>query len=105
MAKVTSKLQFTLPKRLAEQVGIVAGDEVDVSLVGDGLRIIPAGKVVPTGLSTAERLRLFHEATARQRVRDRLFEGLSSRSRDWTREELYTRGELPSDPSDTKLPR
>ena len=39
MAKVTSKLQFTLPKKLAEQVGISPGDEVDVSLAGEGLRI------------------------------------------------------------------
>ena len=28
MAKVTSKMQITIPKRLAEQVGIAPGDEI-----------------------------------------------------------------------------
>lgn len=93
MAKVTSKLQFTLPKRLAEQLGIAPGDAVDVSLSGEGLRIAPAGRGVPTGLSTAERLRLFHEASARQAVRDQAFAGMASPVRDWSRDELYTRGQ------------
>ena len=50
MAKVTSKLQFTLPKKLAEQVGISPGDEVDVSLAGEGLRIVPIGRITPSGV-------------------------------------------------------
>ncbi|NDE01375.1 MAG: AbrB/MazE/SpoVT family DNA-binding domain-containing protein [Gammaproteobacteria bacterium] len=93
MAKVTSKLQLTLPKRLAEQVGIAAGDEVDVAVAGEGLRIAPTGRTPCTGLSAAERLRLFHEASARQAVRDQTLAGFATPSRDWTREELYRRGE------------
>jgi len=94
MAKVTSKLQFTLPKKLAEQVGISPGDEVDVSLAGEGLRIVPIGRITPPGLSTAERLRLFREASTRQIERDQAFAGLASPSRDWSRDEIYTRGQI-----------
>lgn len=44
-------------------------------------------------LSTAERLRLFRAASARQRAREKKLEvAASPGDRGWTREELYTRG-------------
>lgn len=93
MPKVTSKLQITIPKRLAEQVGISAGSDVEFAVVGEGIRMIPAGKRAGVELSTAERLRLFHEASARQAERDKRFAGITSPDREWTREDLYTRGD------------
>jgi AbrB family looped-hinge helix DNA binding protein len=88
--KVTAKLQITIPKRLAEQVGISAGSDVEFAVVGEG---IPAGKRAGAELSTAERLRLFHEASARQADRDKRFAGVTSTDREWTREDLYIRGD------------
>ncbi|MBM5810609.1 MAG: AbrB/MazE/SpoVT family DNA-binding domain-containing protein [Gammaproteobacteria bacterium] len=93
MAKVTSKMQITIPKRLAEQVGIAAGDEIRFVAAGDGIRMVPAGKCVAQALSTAERLRLFRAATARQRAREKKLKvSPSPGDRGWTREELYARG-------------
>ena len=96
MPRITSKLQITIPKRLAEQVGLGPGDEVEFLAAGDGIRLVPAGKSRVGGLSTAERLRLFRAATERQQARDkaRPSERAGERAgggRGWTREELYTR--------------
>lgn len=93
MAKVTSKLQITIPKRLADEVGIAAGDEIEFVAAGDGIRLMPAGGRPRGALSTAERLRLFREASARQRRREKSLSitGPSS-GRGWTRDQLYTRG-------------
>lgn len=44
MAKVTSKLQLTLPKRLAEQYGISSGDDVAFAAAGDIIHLIPANR-------------------------------------------------------------
>jgi AbrB family looped-hinge helix DNA binding protein len=93
MAKVTSKMQITIPKRLAEQVGIAPGDEIRFIAAGDGIRMVPAGKRIATALSTEERLRLFRAATARQRTREKKLKVTAAPGdRGWTREELYTRG-------------
>jgi len=54
----------------------------------------PPGKApVVQELSADERLRLFDEATARQRAREQQLTSSGERpaARDWTREELYTR--------------
>ena len=94
MAKVTSKLQITIPKRLAEQYRIKPGDDVEFVPAGDGIRLVPARMRSAEELSVEERLRLFDEATARQRERERHLRVTGERpaGRDWTREELYTRG-------------
>ncbi len=97
MPRITSKLQITIPKRLAEQVGLAPGDEVEFLAAGDGIRMVPAGKSSVGGLSTAERLRLFRAAPERQQARDKArpperVEGKRTEGgRGWTREELYTR--------------
>jgi AbrB family looped-hinge helix DNA binding protein len=92
MPRITSKLQITIPKRLAEQVGLGPGDEVEFLAAGDGIRMVPAGRARAGALSTAERLRLFRAASERQRGRDRAWPGeRAGGGRGWARDELYTR--------------
>jgi AbrB family looped-hinge helix DNA binding protein len=95
MAKVTSKLQVTIPKRIAEEYGIAPGDEIAFVPAGDIIRLIPAGgrRSVPR-LSLEERLRLFDESTARQREREKrmVIPSEPPAERDWQREDLYVRG-------------
>jgi len=87
MAKVTSKLQVTVPKAIADRFGIRPGDEIEFQAAGDSIRIEPAGKRKP--LSIEERLRLFDEAT--RRIRRRRWKGETPKDRGWTREDLYER--------------
>ena len=44
MPKITRKLQITVPKRLAEQVGNGPGSEVEFVVAGDAIRLAPVGK-------------------------------------------------------------
>jgi bifunctional DNA-binding transcriptional regulator/antitoxin component of YhaV-PrlF toxin-antitoxin module len=96
MAKVTSKLQVTVPKALAVQYGIRPGDEISWLAAGDAIRVEPP-RARPA-LDLAARLRLFDEATERQRLRERRGRRRArvakARSRGWTREDLYDR-QLP----------
>jgi AbrB family looped-hinge helix DNA binding protein len=92
MSRITSNLQVTLPKALADRLRIRPGDEIDWQEAGDTLRVLPRGSR-PTGLSSEMRLRLFDEATRRQRCRQtRKRHMKSQRGRGWTPEELYRRG-------------
>ena len=94
MAKVTSKLQVTIPKLIADQYGIAPGDEVEFVPAGDSIRLAPARQRVRTSLSLEERLRLFDEDTALQREREKhmVLPANPPAERDWKREDLYTRG-------------
>lgn len=94
MAKVTSKLQITIPKSLAERFGIHPGDDIEWASAGDAIRIVPLGEHKMT-LSKAERIKLFDQATNRQRQRET--ESPRNRTalgeeRGWSREDLYSRG-------------
>lgn len=93
MAKITSKLQVTLPKRIAEAHGIAPGDRIEFESSGDDIRILTESKKRTSSLSREERLRLFDEATRRiqERARD-LPETDEPGGRGWTREALYRRG-------------
>lgn len=93
MAKVTSKLQLTLPKKLAEQYGIKPGDEVEFKAGGNIIHLIPTGRVVHDVLSPEERVRLFDDTNRRVRAAQRHLELPSEppQDRGWTREELYDR--------------
>jgi bifunctional DNA-binding transcriptional regulator/antitoxin component of YhaV-PrlF toxin-antitoxin module len=97
MAKVTSKLQVTLPKSLAAQYGIEPGSDIEWQAAGDVIRVLPAS-ARRASLSIDERLALFDGATARQKHRQR--KRLKARAktgrkvttdRGWTREDLYDR--------------
>lgn len=94
MAKVTSKLQITLPKAIARRYGIVPGDEIEFVPAGDGIRIVHGGTPRDGSYSREERLRLFDAATERQREREQKMNvpARPSRKRDWQRDDLYTRG-------------
>lgn len=95
MSKVTSKLQVTIPKAIADQFGIAPGDEIEFQAAGEFIRIVPPRKRRATRLSLEERLRLFDASTERQRQREKGMK-LPSKppvERDWKREDLYTRGE------------
>ena len=98
MSKVTSKLQVTLPKAVAEQLGIKPGDEIDWEVAGDAIRVVPVAKRKRGGSknSSALRLRFFDQATRRQKQREKSLDPAFLRDakagRGWTREDLYTRG-------------
>ena len=95
MARVTSKLQVTIPKKIAQQFAIRPGDEIDWVPAGDTVRVAkrapPKGKGSPSSADT--RLRQFDEATKRQTLRNATGGPVASKSgRGWTREDLYRRG-------------
>ncbi len=90
MSKVTSKLQVTIPKAIAEQYGVEPGTEVTFEAAGDAIRVRIGGGAVSAGADDREwRLRLFDAATRRQKQRDRLADAPGTAERGWTREELY----------------
>ncbi|MDA1094419.1 MAG: AbrB/MazE/SpoVT family DNA-binding domain-containing protein [Acidobacteria bacterium] len=95
MAKVTSKLQVTLPKAIATLYGIEPGDEIEFQAAGDVIRVIPPRRRARTHLSLEERLRLFDRMVAEQQdwQKQRSWPTPPSGDRGWRREELYTRGE------------
>jgi AbrB family looped-hinge helix DNA binding protein len=102
MAKVTSKLQVTVPKAIAEQYGIHPGDHIDWTPAGDAIRVarVTPRRAAGTADGPSTRLKLFDQATARQQQRQavqRQAERPRSRrakTRGWRREELYDRGRV-----------
>ena len=98
MAKVTSKLQVTVPKSLARHYGIRPGDEIRFEEAGETIRVVPPAAAA-TGqiLDVEARLRLFDAATERQRAREAGGHVRAAAGRGWTREELYDRGRPDTD--------
>jgi len=111
MAKVTSKLQLTVPKAIADQYGIRPGDELQWVAAGDAIRVMckSTGARREKMRSVEERLRLFREMIERQRRRQATSETRDragdrppeprpheprphETERGWSREDLYTRG-------------
>ncbi len=88
---MTSKLQVTIPKAVAERFKIKPGDELEWIPAGDSIRVMPPGKKQVADV--AERLELFDLATERQLKRQA---GRSTRAapadRGWRREDIYIRG-------------
>lgn len=90
MSKVSSKYQITIPKRLAEEQGIVPGTELLMESAGDGLRLSRdfSGE---REIEREQALASFDAATQRQEAR----RGAAGKrrkqyeSRGWTREDLY----------------
>ena len=98
MSKVTSKLQVTVPKALAERYGIRPGDDIRFEEAGEIMRAVPASAGAPReGLDVETRLRLFDAATERQREREGQRRADLASTRGWTREELYERGHADAD--------
>ena len=90
MSKVTSKLQVTVPKVLADKVGIRPGDEIDWLEENGSLRVVPRIKK-RRRLTIEEKLAMFDASDERQRQRDAADPWVGERPADrgWTREELY----------------
>jgi AbrB family looped-hinge helix DNA binding protein len=95
MAKITSKLQVTIPKTIADLYGLKPGDEIEFRPAGEAIRIVPPRAIRRHRWSLEERLRLFDEATARQREREKgmTLPAEPPADRGWKREDLYTRGD------------
>jgi len=88
---VTSKLQVTIPKALAERYHIEPGQDIEWLPSGDAIRVVPhpAREREP---DRGRRVELFDRATARQSARQagkRLEEHPPDRG--WRRDELYGR--------------
>ncbi|OGQ13541.1 MAG: hypothetical protein A2138_16000 [Deltaproteobacteria bacterium RBG_16_71_12] len=88
MSKVTSKLQVTVPKALAEALGIEPGDEIDWVPAEGSLRIVPTKARART--DPRARLRLFDKATERLRALAPV-SAAETEDRGWRREDLYDR--------------
>jgi AbrB family looped-hinge helix DNA binding protein len=92
MAKVTSKYQVTVPKRIADQYGIRPGDDISWVPAGESIRVILGGQQTEPD-DRESRLRLFDQATERSRKRAALEPTTQPpRGRGWSGEDLYGRG-------------
>lgn len=97
MAKVTSKLQLTVPKAIADQYGIKPGDELEWVPAGENIRVELVRRKVKTGqqLTVEERLALFDEGTKRlavlqaEELNQNQGKRVTRETRGWTREDLY----------------
>ena len=97
MPKVTSKLQLTVPKVIAEKYGIRPGDELEWTPAGESIRVRLVRNKRKTELKPEELLSLFDENTRwldelqAQELKDSKAKGvrLTRENRGWTREELY----------------
>lgn len=96
---MTSKLQLTVPKRIADQYGIRPGDELEWIPAGESIRVELVRKKAKAGheLTPEERVALFDANMARidriqaKELREAKAKGtrITRENRGWTREELY----------------
>jgi len=92
VSKVTSKLQVTIPKAIAQELGIKPGVELNWILAGSAVRVVPADQEARSG-SVELRRKHFDEATNRQKRREKLARRRKgAKDRGWRREDLYLRG-------------
>jgi AbrB family looped-hinge helix DNA binding protein len=97
MPKVTSKLQLTVPKAIADQYGIRPGDELEWIPAGDSIRVELVCRKARAGheLSVEERLALFDAGTKRldklqaKELKKNQGRRVTRENRGWTREDLY----------------
>jgi bifunctional DNA-binding transcriptional regulator/antitoxin component of YhaV-PrlF toxin-antitoxin module len=99
MPKVTSKLQLTVPKVIADQYGIRPGDELEWIPAGESIRVKLLGKKPKARqeLSAEDRLALFDANTKwldelhADELKRAKKKGarITRENRGWTREELY----------------
>jgi AbrB family looped-hinge helix DNA binding protein len=88
VARVTSKLQVTIPKAVADRYEIEPGAEILFEPAGDVIRVVPKRR---PPRDPRERVKLFERAVARQRQREQGRTIPEATDRGWTREDLYDR--------------
>ena len=91
MARVTSKLQVTIPKAIASRYRISPGDEIEWLPAGDAIRVVPP-REQDRRPNHDRRVALFDRATERQRLRQRGKNPSADADRGWHRDDLYPRG-------------
>ena len=89
MARVTSKLQVTIPKAVADRYEIGPGAEIVFEPAGDVIRVVPKGRPVR---DPRARVELFERLLTRQRQREAGHIFAEVHDRGWSREDLYDRG-------------
>jgi AbrB family looped-hinge helix DNA binding protein len=99
MPKVTSKLQLTVPKKIADQYGIRPGDELEWIPAGESIRVELVRRNAKAGqqLTAVERVALFDANTKwldelqAEQLKEAKAKGtlMTRENRGWTREELY----------------
>jgi AbrB family looped-hinge helix DNA binding protein len=99
MSRITSKLQVTIPKAVAQAYHLGPGSEVVFEPAGDSIRVRRPCRSEPDAKDGSQqwKLKLFDASTARQDARNhRALSALGgangTKKRGWTRDELYTRG-------------
>jgi len=90
MSKVTSKLQVTIPKAIAERYGIAPGDEIEWVPAGPSVLVVPPGAARAEEIPVEERLAIFDETHRRLRALRREADAREDRTR--------SRRDLASDP-------
>jgi len=97
MSRVTSKLQVTIPQAIAREYGIEPGSDIEFEPAGEVIRVRIEEQNPEKASDEDEmafRLRLFDDATRRQKVRNRAISGKipgAVSGRGWRREDLYDR--------------
>lgn len=95
MSKVTSKLQVTIPKTVANAHGIGPGSEIRFESTGDAIRVTTVreerGDYETAKADLEFRLKLFDDASERQKSRasEQLNRIGANTDRGWTRDDLY----------------
>ncbi len=89
---MTSKLQVTIPRAIAQRYGIEPGAEIEWLPAGEAIRVVPHADR-QRAPDRARRLELFDRATERQRLRQTGKQAKAATAeRGWRREDLYARG-------------
>jgi len=91
VGKVTSKLQVTVPKAVADRFHIRPGDELEWTAGPDSIRVTPM-RSRASRPDPAARLAVFDRATARHREREDATPPRRASQRGWTRDDLYDGG-------------
>ena len=94
---MTSKLQLTVPKAIADQYGIRPGDELEWIPAGESIRVELVRRKAKSGneLTVEEKLALFEESMKRldklqaKELKENQGRRITRENRGWTREDLY----------------
>ena len=88
VSKVTSKLQVTIPKAIADRFGIEPGGKIVWEVAGGSLRVAGTGRA--RQLDAPERERLFRESIRASRVQEgAAINAAAAAKRGWTWDDLY----------------